>query len=277
LYSIILTLPIALLNYRMTKNRTINTEGEFTYQATGVADGDVIVLLHGLMGELSNFGGLVDYFEKTHKVIFPVLPIFEMPLRKLSVMGLVDYVERFIDHMGYDKAHIVGNSLGGHIAQLYALRRPEVVSSLTLTGSSGLFENAMGNTFPKRGDYEYIKKKVQDVFYDPEIASKEYVDGLYEMVNNRGKAIRIITCAKSAIRHNLGDKLHGIACPTLLVWGREDQVTPLFVGEKFHELIPNSRLDIVEKCGHAPMMERPIEFNAAFESFLESISENVEV
>jgi len=256
----------------MTETGTIIKEGEFNYQVTGEEGRDVIVLLHGLMGELSNFGGLVDYFSKSHNVIFPVLPIFEMPLRKLSVTGLVDYVERFIDFKGYSNVHIVGNSLGGHIAQLFALRRPELVSSLTLTGSSGLFENAMGNTFPKRGDYEYIRQKVQDVFYDPAIASKAYVDGLYEMVNNRGKAIRIITMAKSAIRHNLGDKLHGIKCPTLLVWGREDKVTPLFVGEKFNELISDSRLDIVEKCGHAPMMERPVEFNAAFESFLESIS-----
>ncbi|MFT6338728.1 MAG: pimeloyl-ACP methyl ester carboxylesterase [Halioglobus sp.] len=256
----------------MTETGTIVKEGEFSYQVTGEEGSEVIILLHGLMGELSNFGGLVDHFTKTHNVIFPELPIFEMPLRKLSVTGLVDYVERFIDYKGYTKVHVVGNSLGGHIAQLFVLKRPELVSSLTLTGSSGLFENAMGNTFPKRGDYEYIKRKVQDVFFDPAIASKEYVDGLYEMVNNRGKAIRIITMAKSAIRHNLADKLHGIKCPTLLVWGREDQVTPLFVGEKFNELIENSRLDIVEKCGHAPMMERPVEFNAAFESFLNSIS-----
>lgn len=255
----------------MIEKGTLVKEGEFTYQVTGDEGNEVIILLHGLMGALSNFGGLVDHFTKTHNVVFPELPIFEMPLRKLSVMGLVDYVDRFIEFKGYDSVHVVGNSLGGHIAQLYALRRPEIVKSLTLTGSSGLFENAMGNTFPKRGNYEYIKQKVEDVFYDPAIATKDYVDGLYEMVNNRGKAIRIITTAKSAIRHNLGDKLCGIKCPTLLVWGREDKVTPLFVGEKFHELISDSRLNILEKCGHAPMMERPAEFNLAFENFLTSI------
>lgn len=247
-------------------------DGEFQFQETkGDKDGPII-LLHGLMGALSNFGGLVDYFANSHNVVFPFLPIFEMPLRKLSVMGLVNYVDRFIEHQGYTNVHIVGNSLGGHIAQLYVLRRPEKVKSLTLTGSSGLFENAMGSTFPKRGNYEYIKKKTQDVFYDSAIATKEYVDDLYETVNNRSKAIRIITTAKSAIRHNLGDKIHEILCPTLLVWGREDGVTPLFVGEKFNELIPNSQLSIIDKCGHAPMMERPAEFNSIFETFLASIS-----
>lgn len=257
----------------MTVEGKLLKEGEFTYQVTGDEKNEVIVLLHGLMGALSNFGGLVDYFTKSHNVVFPELPIFEMPLRKLSVIGLVDYVDRFIEYKGYKNVHIVGNSLGGHIAQLYALKRPEKVKSLTLTGSSGLFENAMGNTFPKRGNYEYIKQKVEDVFYDSEIATKEYVDGLYEMVNNRGKAIRIITIAKSAIRHNLGDKLHGLICPTLLVWGRDDKVTPLFVGEKFHELINGSTLEVVDKCGHAPMMERPVEFNEAYEKFLTNIKQ----
>ena len=246
-------------------------DGEFEFQETASNKDGVVILLHGLMGALSNFGGLVDYFANSHNVVFPFLPIFEMPLRKLSVMGLVDFVDRFIEHQGYTNVHIVGNSLGGHIAQLYCLRKPERVKSLTLTGSSGLFENAMGSTFPKRGNYEYIKQKTEDVFYDSSIATKEYVDDLYEMVNNRNKAIRIITTAKSAIRHNLGDKIHAIKCPTLLVWGREDGVTPLFVGEKFSELIPNSQLSIIEKCGHAPMMEKPAEFNAIFESFLASI------
>ena len=249
------------------------TDGEFKFRETTGAKDGAIILLHGLMGSLSNFGGLVDYFAQTHNVVFPFLPIFELPLRKLSVMGLVDYVDRFIDHQGYTNVHIVGNSLGGHIAQLYVLKRPEKVRSLTLTGSSGLFENAMGSSFPKRGNYEYIKKKTEDVFYDPKMATKEYVDDLYDTVNNRNKAIRIITTAKSAIRHNLGDKLHDILCPTLLVWGIQDSVTPLFVGEKFHELIPNSQLSLIDKCGHAPMMERPDEFNKIYEEFLASLEQ----
>lgn len=256
----------------MIKEGPTVIDGEFKFQETASNKDGAIILLHGLMGALSNFGGLVDYFANTHNVVFPFLPIFEMPLRKLSVMGLVDYVDRFIEHQGYTNVHIVGNSLGGHIAQLYVLRKPERVKSLTLTGSSGLFENAMGSSFPKRGNYEYIKKKTEDVFYDSKIATKEYVDDLYETVNNRNKAIRIITTAKSAIRHNLGDKIHAIECPTLLVWGREDGVTPLFVGEKFKELIPNSQLSIIEKCGHAPMMEKPDEFNKIFETFLASMS-----
>ena len=242
-------------------------EGEFKYVETG-GSGIPIVLLHGLMGALSNFKGIVDYFSRSHNVVIPLLPIFEMPLRKLSVTGLVDFVDNFVTWKKFDQIHVLGNSLGGHIAQLYTMKRPEKVKSMILTGSSGLFESAMGNTFPKRGNYEYIKKKTESVFYNPEVATKELVDEIYDIVNNRNKAIRIVATAKSAVRHNIGDKLHQINTPTLLIWGQEDEVTPAWVGEKFHELIPNSELHLVEKCGHAPMMERPKEFNDILKDFL---------
>ena len=256
-------------------NWPIQEEGSFKYVETG-GDGIPILLLHGLLGALSNFEGIMRGFGHDRNVVIPLLPIFEMPLRKLSVNGLVDYVDEFINFKKYGSVHIMGNSLGGHIAQLYAMRRPEKVSSMTLTGSSGLFESAMGSTFPKRGNYEYIKMKTESVFYDPTVASKELVDEVFDVVNNRNKAIRIVATAKSAVRHNLGDRLHELKAPTLLIWGKEDEVTPSWVGEKFHELIPTSELHLVEKCGHAPMMEKPDEFNKILKDFLYRI-ENVGV
>ena len=189
-----------------------------------------------------------------------MLPIFELPLRKVSLAGLVEHVAKFVTYKGYDKVHVLGNSLGGHITLLYSLAYADKVTSVILTGSSGLFESAMGNTFPKRGDYEFIRVKTEATFFDPSVATKELVDEVFDTVNDRNKAIRIIATAKSAVRHNLSDKLHQIEAPTLLVWGREDAVTPAFVGEKFHELIPQSQLVFVEKCGHAPMMEHPTVF-----------------
>ncbi len=168
--------------------------------------------------------------------------------------------------------HVLGNSLGGHISLLYALAHPDKIASVILTGSSGLFESAMGTSFPKRGDYEFIKVKTQATFYKPETASQELIDEVFDIVNDRNKAIRIIATSKSAVRHNLGDKLQSIAAPTLLIWGREDQITPAFVGEKFKELINNSRLIFIEQCGHAPMMEHPEQFNKHLEAFLEEVT-----
>lgn len=246
----------------------IQEEEHFKYIETKGGD-ENLVLLHGLFGALSNFQGIIHHFSKKYNVVVPMLPILELPIRQVSVNSLVDHVHEFVTHKGYDKIHVLGNSLGGHIGLLYVLAHPDKVSSITLTGSSGLFESAFGSSFPKRGDYEFIKTKTQSTFYDPEIATKELVDEVFDTVNDRNKAIRVVATAKSAVRHNLGDKLHQIHQPTLLIWGREDTITPAFVGEKFHELIENSKLFFVEKCGHAPMMEKPEEFNGILENFLE--------
>lgn len=254
----------------------IKQDNGFRYIETGGGK-ENLLLLHGLFGALSNFEGIINRFARSYNVIVPLLPIFELPIRKLSVTGLVDHVADFVNYKGYEKIHVLGNSLGGHIALLYALAYPEKIRSVILTGSSGLFESAMGSSFPKRGDYEFIKKKTQSTFYDPNVASKELIDEVFDTVNDRNKAIRIIATAKSAVRHNLGDRLHQIKAPVLLVWGKQDQITPPFVGEQFHELIANSKLVFLDQCGHAPMMEHEDVFNEHLAAFLLETTSAAEV
>lgn len=246
----------------------IQKEGKFEYVEVGT--GAPLMLLHGLFGALSNFSDLIEKFKHTHKVVVPLLPLFDLDLLHTSVKGLAKYVQQFIDHKGYDQIHLLGNSLGGHVGLVYILSHPEKIKTLTLTGSSGLFENAMGDSYPKRGDYEYIKAKTAATFYDPAVATKELVDEVFEITNSRIKVIKIIALAKSAIRNNLGEELGQIKVPTLLIWGKNDNVTPPFVGEEFHKLIPNSELAFIDKCGHAPMMEVPNEFNNILEQFLKA-------
>ncbi len=251
-------------------NFQIKEEEGFKYIETG-GEGTPLMLLHGLFGALSNFEDLVNHFSHKYNVVIPLLPIYELPLLQVSVSGLVDFVANFVEHKGYDKVHLLGNSLGGHVGLLYVIAHPERIASVTLTGSSGLYESAFGTAFPKRGDYEYIKTKTAATFYDPAVASKELVDEVFGIVNDRGKAIRVVMTAKSAVRHNLADKLHKIKAPTLLIWGMQDIVTPPFVGEKFKELISDSRLFMLDHCGHAPMMEKPAEFNELLENFLAEV------
>lgn len=248
---------------------TLHKEGKFTYVEEG--EGEVLLLLHGLFGALSNFQGIIDHFKKTHKVVVPILPIFELPVREVSVKTLMDHVQEFVLLKDLKPLHVLGNSLGGHIALLYVLEHPERVKSITLAGSSGLFESAMGSTFPKRGDYEFIKKRTEFTFFDPNMATKELVDEVFDIVNDRMKAVQVIATAKSAIRHNLGDNLHNIKVPTLLIWGKQDSITPPFVGEEFHELIPHSEFILMDECGHVPMMEKTEDFNKALEAFLAKI------
>ena len=244
-------------------------DGKFDYLEVG--EGETLMLCHGLFGALSNFSDLIEKFRHTHKVVVPILPLFDLDILHTTVSGLEKHIAAFIEHKNYTNIHLLGNSLGGHEALVYILKHPERVKSLTLTGSSGLFENAMGDSYPKRGDYEYIKNKTAQTFYDPAVATPELVDEVFEITKNRLKVIKIISLAKSAIRHNLGEELNQIQQPTLLIWGKNDIVTPPFVAEEFKKLIPNSQLHFIDKCGHAPMMEVPAEFNTILEKFLGSL------
>lgn len=244
----------------------VKQSGKFKYIEEG--EGEPLVLLHGLFGALSNFKDLIDHFRNTHKVIIPLLPLYDLTILETSISGLSKYLFKFFEHRKLSNVHLLGNSLGGHVGLVFVLKHPELVKTIILTGSSGLFENGMGETYPKRGDYNYIHKKTELTFYDPKIATKELVDEVFSIVNNRLKAIKVITLARSAIKHNLGEDIQNIKQPTCLVWGRNDTITPPMVAEEFNKLMPNSELHWIDKCGHAPMMEVPQEFNKILADFL---------
>lgn len=250
---------------------SIKELGKFKYIEEG--EGEPLVLLHGLFGALSNFKDLIEHFRHQYKVVVPMLPLFDLDILHTTVGGLAKHVHKFLEIKDYKNVHLLGNSLGGHVGLVYVLKNPERVKSLILTGSSGLFENGMGDTYPRRGDYDYIKKKTEVTFYDPAMATKELVDEVFEITRNRLKVIKIIALAKSAIRNNLGEELNNIQQPTLLVWGNNDSITPPFVAREFNRLIPNSELHFIDHCGHAPMMERPTEFNIILDKFLKKLGE----
>lgn len=248
----------------------IKKEGEFQYVEKG--EGEVILLLHGLFGALSNFQDVVGYFSRDYRVTIPMLPIYSMSLFNTNVRNLSEFLHRFIQYKGYEKVHLLGNSLGGHVALIYAHEHGEHVSSVTLTGSSGLYENTMGNTFPRREDYDFVEKKVKETFYDPEVATRELIDECFEIVNNKGKLIRILALAKSAIRHNMARDLPDLHHPFCLIWGQNDTITPPYVAEEFQRLLPRADLYWVDKCGHAPMMEHPHEFNRIFDDWFSKVA-----
>uniref|UniRef100_UPI00404902DB alpha/beta fold hydrolase n=1 Tax=Flavobacterium sp. TaxID=239 RepID=UPI00404902DB len=248
------------------ENRFIK-DGKYAYYEAG--EGMPIVVLHGLMGGLSNFDGVADYFPSLgYKIVIPELPIYTQSLLKTNVKAFSKYVKDFITYKGYEKVILLGNSLGGHIALYHTKMYPEKVAGLVITGSSGLYESAMGDSYPKRGDYEYIRKKAEDVFYDPKIATKEIIDDVYNTVNDRIKLIKTLTIAKSAIRHNMAKDLPKMTTPTCIIWGKNDKVTPPEVAVEFDALLPNSDLYWIDKCGHAAMMEQPEEFNRILHEWL---------
>jgi len=246
--------------------QVIHSEGKFNFIDEG--KGEVLLLLHGLFGALSNWDGVVRRFRDNFRVVIPLLPINEMPIKQAGLEGLVKFVEEFVEWRKLTGINVMGNSLGGHLALIYALNRPDHIRRLILTGSSGLFENSMGGSFPKRGDYKYIKERVEYTFYDPKTATKEYVDEVFETTKSIPKAMRIVAIAKSAQRNNMAQDISRIKIPTLLIWGLNDTITPPMVAHEFQRLIPNSTLRFIDRCCHAPMMEHPEKFNDLLENYL---------
>ncbi|MBX2944396.1 MAG: alpha/beta hydrolase [Cyclobacteriaceae bacterium] len=245
---------------------TVKEDQGFKYVDEG--NGPVLMLLHGLFGALSNWEGVVNRFASSFRVVIPMLPIYEMPVREAGLEGLRKFVEEFVALKKLDDMIIMGNSLGGHVALVYTLKNPNKVKKLILTGSSGLFEDSMGGSYPKRGNYEYIRERVAYTFFDPTVATKELVDEVFETTNSIPKCMRIVAIAKSAQRNNMADEIPNIKVPTLLVWGLNDTITPPMVAHEFNRLIPNSSLKFIDHCCHAPMMEHPEKFNELMEDFL---------
>lgn len=245
-----------------------NMQEENGFRFIDEGKGEVMLLLHGLFGALSNWEGVINKFSNERRIIIPMLPINELPVRQAGLGKLIEFLESFIEHKKLDKFDIMGNSLGGHLALMYTLKYPEKVNRMVLTGSSGLFENAMGGSFPRRGSYDYIKERVEYTFYDPKTATEEYIQEVFETTKDIPSCLRIVSIAKSAQRNNLAKELFAIKASTLLIWGLNDTITPPVVGHDFNRLIKNSTLRFIDKCCHAPMMEQPEKFNEILADFL---------
>ncbi|SFC74081.1 Pimeloyl-ACP methyl ester carboxylesterase [Flexibacter flexilis DSM 6793] len=245
---------------------TVKTDGDFVFIDEG--KGETLLLLHGLFGALSNWQDVVHHFSKNYRVVIPMMPIYDMPLTSAGIEGLCEFIEGFVAFKQLKDVTLLGNSLGGHIGLAYTLRNQTNVKRLVLTGSSGLFEDSMGGSYPKRGSYEYIKERVAYTFYDPATATEELVTEVFEITKSIPKCMRIVAIAKSAQRNNMADLISDIKVPTLLVWGLNDTITPTMVAHEFNRLIPNSELHFIDKCCHVPMMEHPKEFNEILDNFL---------
>lgn len=229
--------------------------------------GEPVVLLYGLMGSARNFQYLIDFLQKDYQVIVPIFPFYTSGIN-VSIHTLTDFVHSVVTELGLSRIQLVGNSMGGHIALLYTLSHPELVASLVLSGSSGLYENSIGDTFPRRKDYAYIREKTAATFYDPAVADKQLVDEIYALVNSR-KVLQILALAKSTIRNNLQHELSRIQVPVCLIWGKQDIVTPPQVAEQFLASLPNAELYWIDQCGHVPMLEQPDVFNKILSRFLQ--------
>lgn len=241
-------------------------EHRFLKISADEADSKSLVCLHGMFGGLSNFDNLIEQVNN-YSVFVPAIPLYSLPKSSLSISGLAEWLRQFVTDVGISRPVILGNSMGGHIALEYALQHSDSVKGLVLTGSSGLLENGFGNTFPRRNDPDYIRQQADLTFYD-DLVDDVMLDEIMEVVQTPAKLIRLLWIARSTQRHNMEEELPKIPHPTLLVWGKNDIITPPEVAETFCHKMPGATLKWIDKCGHAPMMERPEEFTKYLKEFL---------
>lgn len=244
----------------MRKGDAVSSLAHSRFRWLERGEGEPVVLLHGLMGQMHHWDDVLDEVAETCRALAPALPIFEPEVARPSIDALAGWVVDFLDALGIARAVVGGNSLGGHVALATALACPERVRGLILTGSSGLFERGFTRGVPHRPTSDYVRERMEEVFFDSTLVTPEWVEGVRRTVSERASALRVLGFARAARRDNLESRLGEIAVPTLIVWGAEDRVTPLDVARRFQVLIPRSRLVILPCCGHAPMLEHPRAF-----------------
>ncbi|GIV61534.1 MAG: alpha/beta hydrolase [Rhodothermaceae bacterium] len=227
-----------------------------------------LVLLHGMMGDPGNWSATVAALAaRGYRVLAPELPIYDLPAAQTSVQGLTDYLHAFLRTVHDGPVALGGNSLGGHVALRYALQHPDRVVSLVLSGASGIYEVEIGSSTMRRRDRDFIRERAALTFYRDDLVTEDLVERIYHLINDRVRALRLIRMARSVQAETLTHRLPDIKAPTLLIWGRDDRITPPDVAETFARLLPRAELHFLDRCGHAPMMEHPDRFNAILLDF----------
>jgi pimeloyl-ACP methyl ester carboxylesterase len=254
-----------------------------------IGEGDPILFVHGLGGCWRNWLENLPHFGRAHRAIALDLPGFghsPMPSWPVDMPAYGRLIHDFCEKLGIDRAAaLVGNSMGGFVATEAAIENPGRFDKLVLVSAAGIsFAEAQGRrmeaalsmfeaTFPflagPRGAWLNRSRGRQFAFgrifhypnrVRPELLQEQMEPGL--QAPGFGDAIRAIGGYDT--RHRLPE----IEIPTLIVWGLNDQVVPVEAAIGYHRLIEGSRLELFERTGHVPQMERPARFNALLDEFL---------
>jgi pimeloyl-ACP methyl ester carboxylesterase len=234
--------------------------------------GPTVILLHGLgsVKEIwaANIGALSA---KYHVYVLDQIGFghSDKPLLEYKISTFVDFLHGFMQAQNLNKATLVGNSLGGWIAIDFAARHPEMVDKIVLVDSAGLpFEKPLTLDL-NPASLEDMRTLLNSIFYDRKMVTEEFALQAFtnHVRNNDGYTIQR-TLAGFAQNQFEDAKLSTIHAPTLVVWGRQDELIPVSSGEKLRNGIPGAKLVVFEQCGHVPQLEKPAEFNQALFDFL---------
>jgi pimeloyl-ACP methyl ester carboxylesterase len=247
------------------------SEPEIVGRVVRCGTGRPVVFLHGLVGLNEHWEPVLEHIRHRYECTTLELPLLELKGQDCSIQGVTELTVQFLREHIDDRAVLVGNSFGGHVALRTALRHSRFVEGLVLAGSSGLFERTFVKGAPVRPSREWLVEKIGELFHDRSFMSENDVDRAFAALSDKNGARAMVKLSRSARRNHLGDQIGNIETPTLLIWGRNDVVTPPSAAQGFLDLMPNAELFWIDRCGHAPMIEAPAEFSRAMLDFADRL------
>lgn len=251
------------------------------YLEAGSTSNPAVILLHGLGGDTSNWALTIPALSGKYHVYVPDQVGFgksDKPITNYRVAMLVEFLDVFCKKLGIQKAALVGNSLGGWTAAAFAIAHPEKVDKLILVDAAGYTPKRWGGPEITKealaalnpSTTEDFKRLFGLILYNKAMLTDQFVEQALTNKLKRGDGYTINSFIESVLRGEdyLDGKTQKIKAPTLVLWGKDDGLTPLGIGKAFAEDIRGAQLVAIDKCGHVPQMEKAAEFNAALLKFL---------
>jgi pimeloyl-ACP methyl ester carboxylesterase len=268
-------------------------EGIATHYLRAGGTGSALVLLHGGSADSASLSWRpsMDLFSRSHRVFAPDLPGYgssAKPYLNYTVEYYTRFLSHFVQQVGLEERFsLVGLSMGGHIAGSFALQCPSMVEKLVLANSAGLGTQWHWQVLAKLmvklprlhkrvreiGNREMMKLSLGKIVHDPEVITEDLINEIAKNAaeSGAGRAWRSYLeheMSWSGFENDLAGRLAEITQPTLIIHGSKDRLIPVKWATKAHQLIPDSRLLVLEQCGHWPQREKPVEFHQAVLDFL---------
>jgi len=262
------------------ESKQIEIYGQKIYYIEG-GSGPNVVLLHGLGGDSSSWAQTIPALVSKYHVYVPDQIGFgksDKPVLNYRVATLVDFLAGFFKKTGIAKATLVGNSLGGWAAVVFTSAHPEMVEKLVLVSAAGYTPKRWGGKEYTEDLYTTLnpsttadlKRLFGLIFYNKSFLTDQFIEQSFTSKLKRSDAHTINSFIDSFLRNEdfIDERVKKIKAPTLVVWGREDELTPLAMAEAFTQDIAGSKKVVIDKCGHIPQLEKAADFNLALLKFL---------
>lgn len=260
----------------------LNVEGA-RVRYVDVGEGPPVVMLHGFASAIENWASVMPRLVKEHRVIALDLKGFgwtDRPVGDYSPSAQAKLVKAVLDERGVKgPVALVAHSYGSSVALAFALAYPEQVERIALY-DAWVYEDQLPSMFHMArangvGEFLYgafyserFEERLALGFYNPDFITQDFVDEVERAMERPGTRAGALEAVRGMKFDEQSDRYRTIQAPTLLLWGREDVVTPVSIGERLVRTLPHAKLNVYARCGHFPMIEAANESTRDLQAFL---------